>query len=212
MAKPTRTSSTRIDLKKTLKDLYHPKPQPVVEVDVPPLNYLMIDGHGAPASASFAHAIEALFSVAYTLKFAVKKGESALDYAVMPLEGLWWADDHAAFTANDRDQWRWTLLILQPDFITSRMVQDAIAAARKKKPSAEPMLSKVRFEAYTEGRCAQVMHIGPFSAEGPTVARVHAFIEQAGHTLRGKHHEIYLSDFRKADPQKLKTIIRQPFE
>ena len=180
---------------------------PVV-VDVPPLRYLMVDGHGDPnTSRSYAEAVEALFTVAYTAKFAVKKGPQALDYAVMPLEGLWWADDLQAFTANDRTQWHWTLMILQPDFVASATLEAAIDAARKKKPL--PGLSRLRIDTWTEGRCAQIMHVGPFTEEGPTVQRLHDFIESQS-ALRGKHHEIYLSDIRRAAPAKWKTIIRQP--
>lgn len=200
---------TKLDLKKSLKHLYQPSAKEVVEVDVSAMNFLMIDGEGAPDTQAFGQAVEALFAVAYTLKFMVKKSAMAIDYGVMPLEGLWWADDLSAFTATDKGSWKWTLLILQPDFMTAEMVDHAMAdVAKKKNPSA---LSGLRFAPYAEGRSAQILHIGPFSAEGPTVARVHEFIERSGHHMTGKHHEIYLSDFRKADPQKLKTIIRQPF-
>lgn len=200
---------TKLDLKKSLKHLYQPSTKQVVEVDVPAMNFLMIDGEGAPETPAFAQAVEALFAVAYTLKFSAKKGALALDFGVMPLEGLWWADDPAAFMANDKSNWKWTLLIAQPDVITAEMVHSAtVAVERKKNPAA---LAGIRFAAFAEGRCAQIMHIGPFSAEGPTVASVHDFIEHHQHQITGKHHEIYLSDFRKADPAKMKTIVRQPF-
>lgn len=199
----------KLDLKKELKYLYQPPAQEVVEVDVPPMNYLMVDGRGDPNTApAFAQAIEALFAVSYTLKFTLKKGPQAKDYAVMPLEGLWWADDMAKFASGDKSDWQWTAMIAQPPFITRDMVDAAIAAVRQKKNPAA--LSKIRFETLREGKCAQIMHIGPFSEEGPNILKVHHHIEDSGHALAGKHHEIYLSDIRRAAPSKWKTIIRQP--
>lgn len=199
---------SKIDLKKDFKNLYCPSAQTVVQVEVPELRYLMVDGEGDPnTSTSYAQAVEALFSVAYTAKFMVKKGPQALDYAVMPLEGLWWADDMAAFAANDRAQWKWSMMIVQPDFVAQEVVHAAIEQVRKKKQL--PGLDGLRLERFAEGLCAQVLHIGPFTEEGPTIERLHAFIGSASR-LRGKHHEIYLSDVRRADPSKWKTIIRQP--
>ena len=186
----------KIDYKKQLKALYGPSAKDVVEVDVPPLNYLMIDGMGGPDGPGFQAAIAALFPLAYTLKFMIKKGPLAIDYGVMPLEGLWWADDMSTFIAGDKDKWLWTLMIMQPDLITAPLVDEAVAAVKKKQnPHALP---QVRFARYDEGRCAQILHKGPFSEEGPTVARVHAFIASQGCALTKKHHEIYLSDIRRA--------------
>ncbi len=200
----------KIDLKKELKHLYHASAKAPVEVDVPPLRYLMVDGKGDPnGSQPYAEAVEALFSVAYTAKFMVKKGAQAIDYAVMPLEGLWWADDLSAFTRNDRSQWQWTMMILQPDFVSDATLKAAIAKVRKKKDL--PGLTRLRLEKFTEGYCAQVLHIGPFTEEGPTVERLHDFID-AKSARRGKHHEIYLSDIRRAAPAKWKTIVRQPMD
>jgi hypothetical protein len=199
---------SKTDFKKELKHLYAPSAKAVVEVDVPTLQFLMIDGEGDPNSApAYAHAVEALFSVAYTVKFMVKKGPEAVDYGVMPLEGLWWADDMSAFTTGDRSQWKWTMMIMQPECVTASLVDTALAEVQKKK--GLPGLGKLRFEAFTEGVCAQVLHVGPFTEEGPTIRRVHDFIESRG-TLTGRHHEIYLSDIRRADPAKWRTIIRQP--
>ncbi|MRS05373.1 hypothetical protein EG832_19495 [bacterium] len=196
-----------IDYKKTLKYLYQPSAKEVGEVIVPSMNFLMVDGAGDPnTSQDYQLAIEALYSTAFAIKFMVKKGPSAQDYSVMPLEGLWWTDDMAAFTVEDKSNWQWTMMIMQPPIVTGDMVSAASEASRKKGISA---ISRLRFEAFEEGRCAQVLHIGPFSAEGPTVARVHEYIDTHG-GRRGKHHEIYLSDIRKADPAKWKTIIRQP--
>jgi hypothetical protein len=200
----------KIDFKQTLKHLYQPSAKEVVLVEVPPMNYLMVDGEGDPnTSQAYAEAIEALFAVAYTIKFMVKKGPLAIDYAVMPLEGLWWAEDMTQFSTEDKTNWQWTAMIMQPEFVAPAMVNDAIADVQKKKNPAA--LAKMRFEVFAEGKCAQILHIGPFSAEGPTIEKVHQFIEARG-KLRGKHHEIYLSDIRKAAPAKWKTIIRQPMQ
>lgn len=200
---------SKIDFKKELKHLYRPSAKKEVDVDVPEMHFLMIDGLGEPGSESFGEAIEALYSVSYTLKFMIKKGETAIDYGVLPLEGLWWADDMADFVANNKANWKWTLMIMQPSYITEALVDEAIVQVRTKKKLVA--VDKLRFEAFTEGPCAQTMHIGPFSEEGPTVERVHRFIESNGNQLAGKHHEIYLSDFRRARPENLKTIIRQPY-
>ncbi len=198
----------KVDLKKELKQLYGPSAKAPVEVTVPPLRYLMVDGQGDPnTSQRYVEAVEALFSVSYTAKFMVKKSAQATDYAVMPLEGLWWAEDLGAFTANDRAQWQWTMMILQPDFVADSVIQAAIAAVQEKKQL--PGLARLRLETFDEGRCAQILHLGPFTEEGPTIERLHAFIAARG-KLRGKHHEIYLSDIRRAAPAKWKTIIRQP--
>jgi hypothetical protein len=200
-----------LDWKKELGHLYAPSTKEVTQVDVPAINYLMLDGKGDPNTAQeYADAIETLFSVAYTLKFTVKKSALAIDYGVMPLEGLWWAEDMSTFTTGDKSNWLWTAMIAQPPFISRVMVEAAITEVkRKKNPAALP---KLRFEEFSEGQCAQIMHIGPFSEEGPNIEKVHHFIEAGGHTRRGKHHEIYLSDIRRAAPAKWKTIIRQPLQ
>ena len=199
----------KVDLKKELKHLYQPPKDRVVQVDVPAMNFLMVDGEGDPNTAqSYRDALEVLYPLSYTLKFLVKKGSKAVDYGVMPLEGLWWADDMSTFSVEDKSKWKWTLMIMQPSYVKKAMVDAAIAEVkRKKNPIA---LSKVRFETFPEGKAAQIMHIGPFSEEGPTIEKVHNFIDECGRKRSGKHHEIYLSDIRKADPKKWKTIIRQP--
>jgi hypothetical protein len=200
----------KIDLKKELKHLYQASVKDPVVVDVPTLKYLMIDGKGDPnTSQEYAHAIEALFSVSYTAKFALKKSAEAIDYAVMPLEGLWWADDMSVFVAGDKTNWKWTMMILQPAFVADKVIEAAIVSAGKKKDL--PSLSKLRLEEFSEGSCAQIMHVGPFSTEGPTIAKLHEFIS-ARTGLTGKHHEIYLSDIRRARPEKWKTILRQPMK
>jgi len=199
-----------INFKKELKYLYQPSSKEVVIVDVPPMNFLMVDGEGDPnTSQAFSDAIAALFAVSYTVKFMIKKSVMAIDYSVMPLEGLWWADDMSKFSPEDKSIWKWTVMIMQPLFVTRELVERAIADVKKKKNLIT--ISKVRFEGFEEGKSAQIMHIGPFSKEGPTIERVHEFIETIG-KRRGKHHEIYLSDIRKAAPSKWKTIVRQPLK
>ncbi len=198
----------KLDLKKDLKHLYQPSAKAVAVVDVPAMNFLMTNGAGDPnQSKAYADAVEALFAVSYTIKFMVKKSPLAVDYGVMPLEGLWWADDMASFTASDKSRWKWTMMIMQPEMVSSELVSAAINDVVKKKGLVAA--SKIRFETYVEGTCAQILHIGPFTAEGPTIEKVHAYIDAHG-KRRGKHHEIYLSDIRKADPAKWKTVIRQP--
>jgi hypothetical protein len=199
----------KIDFKKELKHLYKPSAKKVDVVEVPQLNYLMIDGEGDPnTSQSFQDAIDVLYSLSYVLKFMIKRGKIGIDYGVLPLEGLWWADDMSSFSVEDKDGWKWTLMIMQPDLVTKEMVQKAIGQVRvKKNPVSLPL---VRFESFEEGKVAQIMHIGAFSEEGPTVNKAHSFIEESGSQRRGKHHEIYLSDIRRTAPEKWKTIIRQP--
>lgn len=205
----------KLDLKKEFKSLYNPSSKQVVTVDVPPMNFLMIDGVGDPNTAQeYKDAVEALYAVAYTLKFMIKKGKSAIDYPVMPLEGLWWVDRVAEFSMDElmkhKDAWQWTMMIMQPSIIKRDQVADALdQVAKKKNP---PALAKIRFESFAEGTCAQIMHLGPYSAEQPNIERLHAFIRASGHALRGKHHEIYFGDPRRTKPEKLKTVLRQPMK
>ncbi|NTU72436.1 MAG: hypothetical protein HGB10_11545 [Coriobacteriia bacterium] len=197
------------DLKRELAPFYSPSSRAVSLVDVPPMNFLTVDGAGDPnTSTTYAQAVEGLFAMSYALKFASKKGALAQDYTVMPLEGLWWADDMSSFTSGDRSAWQWTMMIMQPDFIAPPMVEEVARAVSKK--HSLPALGGIRLETFCEGAAAQIMHLGPFAAEGPTIDRVHEFIEASGHQRAGKHHEIYLSDIRKAHPSKWKTVIRQP--
>jgi hypothetical protein len=170
----------------------------------------MVDGRGDPNnSREYKDAVEALFSLSYTIKFAVKRG-SGTDFGVMPLEGQWWCEDMRRFSVDDKSSWLWTLMILQPPPVNAALVRKCRAELAEKKDL--PALDALRFEKFEEGRCAQILHVGPFTDEGPTVERLHAFIEQRGGQLAGKHHEIYLSDIRRAAPEKWRTIIRQPFE
>jgi hypothetical protein len=199
----------KIDLKKELKNLYNPSAKEVTVVDVPAMNFLLINGEGAPTSPQYSEAIESLFNVAYTLKFMVKKSKG-IDYVVMPLEGLWWVDDMTKFSADRKDDWKWTAMIMQPQYVTEEDVNLAVEQVKKKKNPAA--LSKVRFESFKEGSAAQIMYVGPFSAEGPTIAKIHAHIQNSGHVLSGKHHEIYLNNPAKTAPEKLKTVLRQPLK
>lgn len=200
----------KIDCKKDLKHLYKPSSKVISEVDVPEFKYLMIDGEGDPNnSQSYSEAVEALFSVSYAAKFKMKKGDNKIDYVVMPLEGLWWADDMSAFTSRDKSSWKWTMMIMQPDILSDQFIMEAIHDVDEKK--GLPGLSRIRLERLTEGHCAQILHIGPFDEEGPTIDKLHEYIDsRTGRT--GKHHEIYLSDIRRADPNNWKTVIRHPMK
>jgi hypothetical protein len=209
--KITGENMKKIDYKKELKNLYQASAKKVDAVEVPSMNFLMIDGRGDPnTSPAFQEAVEALFSLAYTLKFMVKKGKVGVDFGVMPLEGLWWMDDMSQFSMENKENWKWTLMIMQPEYVTSNLVHEAKEQVKKKKDL--PSLPGVRFEAFAEGKAAQIMHIGPFSEEGPTIQKIHNFIRENNLKISGKHHEIYLSDIRKGSPAKWKTIIRQPMK
>ncbi len=199
----------KIDLKRELAVFYRPSARNVSSVDVPPMNFLMIDGAGDPnTTPAYQEALEALFSLSYALKFAVKRGPDQLDYSVMPLEGLWWSEDVSSFTDEDRSAWLWTMMIMQPPVVTADLVATTLSAVAAKK--SLPALSRIRFEEFHEGLAAQTLHVGPFSAEGPTIERVHNFIDESGYSRFGKHHEIYLSNIRRARPERWRTVIRQP--
>ena len=198
----------KIDFKKTL-DSYQAKRGVFRLVEVPPLHYLMIDGHGDPnTSPAFAEAIETLYPIAYKLKFASKQGLGR-DYVVPPLEGLWWADDMDAFSNRDKSQWDWTLLLLVPDWIDQAMVDAAVEQVAAKDPPAR--LGDVRYDLLDEGLCVQTLHVGSFDDEGPVLQKLHEeFIPNQGLTPTGHHHEVYFSDFRRTAPDKLRTLLRQP--
>ena len=199
----------KVDHKKSL-DSYQAKPGEFRLLEVPSLQYLMVDGHGDPnTAAEYADAIAVLYPVAYTIKFASKR-ELGRDYVVPPLEALWWAPDMAAFTsARDKSRWEWTAMILVPDWITSDIVSAALASAAGKVPPAS--LDKVRLERLDEGRCVQTLHVGPYDDEAGVLDQLHHdVIPSAGLRMTGKHHEIYLNDARRVEPSKLRTILRQP--
>ncbi|UCD27242.1 MAG: GyrI-like domain-containing protein [Candidatus Bathyarchaeota archaeon] len=200
----------KIDFKRELKPLYNPSSKKVVIVDVPKMSFLMVDGAGDPNNAKeYKDAVEVLFAVSYALKFMIKK-RTAMDYRVLPLEGLWWTDDMTQFSVENKDIWKWTSMIMQPEYVTEDLVGKALEQVEKKKNLSA--LSEIRYGSFHEGLSAQIMHIGPYSDEGPTIDKLHDFIRETGHELCGKHHEIYLSDPRRSAPEKMKTVIRQPMK
>jgi hypothetical protein len=201
-------TTKKVDLKRELPELYSATRRPGL-VEVPELAFLMIDGHGDPNRApEYAQAVEAIYTVAYTAKFIVKRSLDGIDVAVMPLEGLWWTPDYSTFTTDDKSAWDWTMMIAQPEQVTPEVVEQARAKAAGRKALAA--IDRVRRETFREGRAAQVMHIGPYAAEGPTIQSLHAFIAENGYERAGKHHEIYLRDPRRSAPEKMRTIVRQP--
>jgi len=191
------------DIKKDLKQLYAPKNPGWALLDVPAQRFIAIDGQGNPNTAeSYKQAVEALYAVAYTLKRTAER-----DFVVGPLEGLWWAEDMAAFTVRAKDSWQWTMLIAQPEWIDENAVEEARETVRRKKN----LDADVRFETFAEGRCAQALHVGSYDDEGPLLARLHSeFLAAHGLTPTGRHHEVYLGDPRRTEPAKLKTVLRQP--
>jgi hypothetical protein len=199
--------TAKIDPKRQLKQLYSARQAPEL-VDVPELSFLMIDGHGDPnRSPRYQAAVEALYAVSYTLKFAIKRGGGP-DYTVAPLEGLWWTEDMANFSVQAKSDWDWTMMIMQPAEATPELIEETTREVAQSKQL--PAAAELRLRRYAEGASAQILHLGPYADEGPTIARLHAFIQEHGYQMRGKHHEIYLRDPRRTAPERLKTIIRQP--
>ncbi|MCJ7660976.1 MAG: GyrI-like domain-containing protein [Anaerolineales bacterium] len=199
----------KIDFKKEFKQLYSPPKGKISIVDVPVMNFLMVDGVGYPVgNPAYEQALVALYGISYGLKFVSKA--QGKDYVVTPLEGLWWMEDVSGFSMERKDEWEWTMMIMQPEWVTRNMVDAVLAEMAQKKDLI--VLEDLRFEAYHEGLSAQTFYVGPYSEEGPTIANMHAHIEAEGYLLRGKHHEIYLNDARKTAPEKLKTVIRQPIK
>jgi len=206
----------KMDYKKEFKDLYLPGKEPCL-VEVPSIQFAMIDGKGDPNSQHFQDAVEALYSISYGIKMMPKKGpepDGYFDYTVPPLEGLWWIVGEHGFSFTDRLNWRWTAMIRQPEFVTEELFSRVKEEVGKKRKNE--LLEDVRFDSFEEGLCVQIMHIGPYSQEPETVDRLDSFISQ--NNLRstfyrdGKHHEIYLSDPRRAKPETMKTVIRHPVE
>lgn len=198
----------KIDFKKTLKALYGPSSKAFSEIDVPSMQFVMIDGKGDPNTApAYSSALAWLYGISYAMKFAAK-AELGKDYVVPPLEALWWAADPASFVSREKDKWRWTVMIMAPDFLTTAMF-DAAVAKTARKLGALP--KSLRFELYDEGFSLQILHIGSYDDEGPVLARLHAEVmKDKAVTFNGAHHEIYLSDPRKTEASRLKTILRQP--
>jgi hypothetical protein len=199
---------TKLDLKKAFRELFSPPSHAFVEVLVPTLPFVKVDGAGDPNSvAAYRTAVEWLYGVSYAMKFA-SKDVLARDYVVPPLEALWWSDDPGTFVRREKDQWQWTVMIMTPEFVTGTMFEDAIAKTLTKRNDRPPSL---RFEPYSEGRSFQIMHIGSYDTEGPILAHLHENVMPSnGVTFSGPHHEVYLSDPRKTVPAKLKTVLRQP--
>ncbi|MDX6739598.1 GyrI-like domain-containing protein [Actinocorallia sp. A-T 12471] len=194
------------DFKKTYRELYSARARPSV-VEVPELGFLRIDGVGAPEGEVWSAAVSALYTASYAVRAALK-GAGTLVYTVMPLEGLWWPGDGQRYEESDRDRWHWSMMIMQPPQAGDELVATALEGAARKKPGLP--LADVRFAPWREGRCAQILHTGPFADEPATLERLYAHIAEAGLEIAGKHHEIYLSDFRRAAPERLRTILRYP--
>jgi hypothetical protein len=207
----------KLDLRKQYKELYSPPAKAVSLVEIPPFQFVMIDGEIEPgkspgSSPAFQEALQALYSISYTLKFMSKQRlDQPIDYTVMALEALWWVEG-AEFDISHPQDWRWTAMIMQPDHITNEMFTNALEQLRQKKPSPaiERRFERLRLETFSEGLCLQIMHIGPYATEPATLTKMEEFARENGYSYRGKHHEIYLGDPRRADPEKLKTILRQP--
>ncbi len=207
-----------LDLKKDLKHLYAPSAKTPDVVQPPPLEFAMIDGaieqgQAPGTSTGFQEATQALYGIAYTLKFMMKKRKThAVDYPVMALEGLWWVEN-GVFDITVKDNWHYTLMILQPDVITQDIFAQGLAELRRKRGNS-PALDALRLAMFDEGCCVQIMHIGPYATEPATVEKMRTFAAEAGYQdlvgSGGKHHEIYLGDPRKADPARLKTVLRHP--
>jgi hypothetical protein len=208
-----------LELKKQYKHLYQPSAKKVEAIQIPRLQFAMIDGaiekgQAPGTSPGFAEATQALYSLCYTLKFMVKKRKTnAFDYPVMPLQGLWWVED-GFFDITVKDNWFYTLMIMQPDIITEEDFKEARENVRRKKGESD-LLNKLRLGHFEEGLCIQTMHIGPYATEPATFDRMKAFmtekdLKDSVGPIGGKHHEIYISDPRKAAPDKMKTVLRHP--
>ncbi|MFS0700604.1 GyrI-like domain-containing protein [Cellulomonas sp. 179-A 4D5 NHS] len=201
------TTTTGPDLRRTHPGVWRAPDDPELVV-VPPIRYLMVDGAGDPSVApAYTDAVRTLYAVSYGVR-ALVKASGGTPWTVMPLEGLWWADDLTTFTTGRRDDWLWTMLIAQHDGVTAELVGDALGTATRK--GKAPAGDRLRLEVLDEGEVVQVLHHGPYSTEGPTIERLHAFAADAGRALRGRHHEVYLSDPRRVAPERMRTIVRQP--
>ena len=200
----------KINHTKEFSYLYKQPKNKISLVDVPSLNFLMIDGIGDPNNnPDYSEAVSALYSIAYKLKFAIKKSPLAIDYKVMPLEGLWWAEDMTLFTLENRSNWQWRMMIMQPEYISEDLFITIVTSLKQKKDL--PKLNDVRFETYQEGLCMQIFHLGPYGeGERETINKLHTHIESEGYQRVGKHHEIYFNSPLRTAPENLKTIIRQP--
>jgi hypothetical protein len=196
-----------LNIKKDMKELYNPSKKEFRIVDVPPMNFVMLDGHGNPTdNPVYNETVETLYSLAYSLKFALKS--QGIEFSVAPLEGLWWMPDMREFSMVNKDRWDWTMMIMQTELVTRTLFDKARADVKRKK--AQVLADQARLETYREGLSVQILYLGAYIDEGPTIARMHEFINASGYVPSGKHHEIYLGDPRRTAPEKLKTILRQP--
>jgi hypothetical protein len=198
----------KIDLKQEFKQYYSPKPGEPELVEPPKMRFVMVDGEGDPNSPEFQTAVGALYSVMYSLKFARKKAGQEPDFSVGALEGLWSVRGGKMFEVGKRDDWLWTLMIWLPDMIKNEEVAAAVVELKVKKPN--PALAKVRVEELNEGRCVQIMHVGPYATEPASVKLMTDFAAAQGLTQSGRHHEVYLSDPRRVEPENMRTILRHP--
>ena len=197
----------KVDLKKKYKAFYSERKGNISIVEVPEFKYLMCSGQGSPASEGYKNAIEALFPLAYHIKFSIRTNRE-VDYGVMPLESLWWMDDMTQFSKERMDEWKWSAMIMQPNFITKEIVAASIEEVSKKKDL--PFLDQIELVDFRDGLSAQIMHLGSYADEQPTIEKLHSHIHESGYELTGKHREIYLNDPRRTAPENLKTILRQP--
>jgi len=206
---------SNLDMKKQLKHLYNPSSKAVSVVDIPRMNYLMIDGEGNPNTAEgYQESVVSIYKLAYGIRAICKSNDNT--FTVMPLEGLWHIKGQDAppndfnITLADKELFQWTLMIVQPDFVTADIVEQARETVMKKKDTPAKV-TDVRFESYHEGEAAQILHIGSYEDETENVASIHQYIDENRWHVDKRHHEIYLNDPRKVEASKLKTVIRQPF-
>jgi hypothetical protein len=210
----------KLDLKSDLKYLYTASARKVGLLQVPCLQFAMIDGaiekgQAPGTSPGFQEATQALYGISYTLKFMLKKRKThAIDYPVMALEGLWWVEN-GVFDITVKDNWFYTLMILQPEIINDDVFAEGLSEVRRKRGDS-PALSKIRLDSFEEGLCLQILHVGPYATEPASIQKMEEYASESGYRdrvgLGGKHHEIYLGDPRRADPSKLKTLLRHPIE
>lgn len=204
----------QLDFKKSFKHLFSAPNSKAVLIDVPECQHLMVDGAGDPNNnPSFERAMQTLYGILYSLKMGWKFGKSEqpqgyVDFTVAPPEALWWMADGGDFDMSRKQDWRWTQMIMTPDFVSKKMVDAAAEELRRKK--GKDAVAPYRLERWKEGWCVQITHLGPYEAEAPTIEKMHSFAREQGYTLHGKHHEIYLNDPRRTAPEKIKTILRQP--
>ena len=206
-------SEQKFDFKKEYKDLYLPKAAPAL-IDVPEMNFIMVNGSGDPAGESYQSAMQVLYSLTFTIKMSKMGGrqpEGYFDYVLPPLEGLWWSPE-GELNLEERTGWQWISMIRQPDFVTPEVFDWAVRECREKKPEID--VSRARLERFTEGLCVQVMHVGPYAQERASMAKIGEFLAREGLVseagLLRKHHEIYLGDPRKTAPERLRTVLRTP--